>query len=233
MGSSGLAQALRHIALELPYHLENLFAFLQEVVTMVIIPLATIMAAVVVSWKISDAILRIVSPPKAAESYKWVFALFWNMHKALFSHYYVVKRSARFIEKGRRPAYRATGRESAPKINKKRPDISPLTLSTCCAATLSAGLSRGMCENNRSRVEVVPRWPRINPVAIGCKGCRAEPWAHGESRINHNSAPRGHFNEVNEMNEKGNKKEASPKASRGCKNFACPLPLARRETWRL
>lgn len=70
MGSSGLAQALKNIALVLPHHLENLYAFLQEVLTTVVIPLVTIMAAVVVSWKIIDAILRIVSPPKAAELHK-------------------------------------------------------------------------------------------------------------------------------------------------------------------
>lgn len=70
MGSSGLAQALRNISLALPYRFENVYAFLEEVLITVVIPWATIMSAVVVSWKIADVILRIVFPPKAAELHK-------------------------------------------------------------------------------------------------------------------------------------------------------------------
>ena len=67
---SELAQALRDIARALSYRWENLYAFLQEVVTTAIIPLATIISAMVFSWKISVAILRIVFPPTAAELHK-------------------------------------------------------------------------------------------------------------------------------------------------------------------
>jgi uncharacterized membrane protein YqaE (UPF0057 family) len=66
MGSSGLYQALRNIVRELPYHFENLYVFLSEVVTTVFIPFASIVAAALVSWKLSNVILRILFPPKAA-----------------------------------------------------------------------------------------------------------------------------------------------------------------------
>jgi K+-transporting ATPase A subunit len=66
MGSSGLSHALRNIVREFPYHLENLYVFLSEVVTTVVIPLATIIAATLVSWKLSHVILRIMFPPNAA-----------------------------------------------------------------------------------------------------------------------------------------------------------------------
>lgn len=66
MASSGFSLALSNLVRELPHHLENLYAFLSEVAITVVIPFATIIAGALVSWKLSNVILRILFPPNAA-----------------------------------------------------------------------------------------------------------------------------------------------------------------------
>jgi hypothetical protein len=61
----GVAEALRNIVQELPYHLENLKEFLLDFASRVFLPAAGGLALIVVLWKLSLITWRVIFPPKA------------------------------------------------------------------------------------------------------------------------------------------------------------------------
>lgn len=68
--SSMLAIAMRNLVRDLPALMDSFYAFTWDVLTTIILPVAFVITAVVITWKVLREIGRILVPPPAAVFHK-------------------------------------------------------------------------------------------------------------------------------------------------------------------